>query len=134
MFYREFNRFCHSLKEPRLNLAYPIGGFFESMGAFLDHPPKPTRFFSLDPNGRDVKAAGLYLVGYTRGYYGETNDLPERMAAYAEENGITFTGSVYNIYLFNEVSVNDPKQYLLQTSAEVSKTQTTSNHHSHSRF
>jgi len=128
MFYREFNKFCHTHKEPNLNLAYPIGGFFESMDAFIDHPSQPTRFFSLDPQGHDHKESGLYLVGYTRGYYGETNDLPERMASYANENRLTFTGSVYNIYLFDEVSVNDPKQFLLQVTAEVSKTQTAPPH------
>ena len=72
--------------------------------------------------GADKKAAGLYLVGYTRGYYGETNDLPARMRDFAKKNGLIFNGPVYNIYLFDEMSVADPKQYLLQVSASVKET------------
>ena len=122
-FYGEFIRFCNDdPHEPKLNLSYPIGGYWESMAAFLDEPNRPMRFFSLDPKGYDKRAAGLYLNGYTRGYYGHTNDLPGRMAAFAKKHGLVFTGAVYNIYLFDEISVADPEQYLLQVSASVTET------------
>jgi len=122
-FHREFIRFCHSSHEPRLNLCYPVGGYFESMDVFLKEPSQPTRFFSLDPSGQEQKAEGLYLIGHTRGYYGQANDLPERMAEYAKENGFDFNGPVYNIFLFDEVSIDDPEQYLMQVSASVKETQ-----------
>jgi effector-binding domain-containing protein len=93
----------------------------EEMEAFLADPSRPTRFFSRDPVGNEVIAEGLYLTGYTRGYYGQTNGLPRRMADYAEENGLTFTGPVYNTYLFDELSVKDPERYLLQVSASVTE-------------
>ena len=121
-FYREFIKFCDVLYEPILNLAYPVGGYFESMDAFLDKPSQPTRFFSLNPSGKDIKTAGLYLIGYTRGYYGQTNDLPKRMAAFAKKNGLVFNGPVYNTYLFDEMSITDTEQYLLQVSASVKET------------
>ena len=121
-FYREFMRFCNSQHEPPLNLSYPVGGYFESMGVFLDEPSQPSRFFSLDPKGNERKAAGLYLIGYTRGYYGETNNLPKRMAAFAQKNGLVFNGPVYNLYLFDEMSITDTNQYLLQVSASVKET------------
>ena len=121
-FYREFIRFCNGLHEPALNLAFPVGGYFESMGEFLDNPSQPTKFFSLNPKGNEKKAAGLYLSGYTRGYYGNTNDLPQRMAAFAKKNGLVFTGPVYNLYLLDEMSIVDPEQYLLQVSASVRET------------
>jgi DNA-binding transcriptional MerR regulator len=133
-FYKAFVKFCHSVKEPNINLAYPIGGYFENISDFMEHPSQPTRFFSLDPKGRDHKEAGLYLIGYTRGYYGVVNDLPERMAAFAEENGFTFTGNVYQTYLYDEVSEIDPNKYLLQVTAAVSRTQSISSYYSHSRF
>ena len=41
------------------------------------------------------KVAGLYLTGYTRGYYGHVNDLPERMSAFAEKHDLVFTRPVY---------------------------------------
>lgn len=124
-FYREFTRFCNSVLEPKLNLSYPVGGYFESMDAFLNEPSQPTRFFSLDPKGYECIPAGLYITGYTRGYYGQTNDLPERMASFAEKNGLLFTGPVYNIYLFDELSIADPDQYLLQATAPVKETRRT---------
>lgn len=121
-FFKEYTRFCIAPHEPKLNLYYPIGGYFESMAAFLDAPACPTRFFSLDPGGNDKRSAGLYLNSYTRGYYGQTNGLPERMAAFAKKSGLVFTGPVYLTYLFDEISIKDPQQYLLQMSASVSET------------
>jgi hypothetical protein len=121
-FFGEFIRFCKASYEPSINLSYPIGGYWPSMAAWFDEPNRPVRFFSLDPKGHERRSAGLYLNGYTRGYYGQTNDLPERMAAFAKKNGLVFTGAVYNTYLFDEISIADPEQYLLQVSASVSET------------
>ena len=128
-FYSEFLRFCRGQYEPNLNLSYPVGGYWESMTTFLDEPSRPTRFFSLDPKGYEQKAAGLYLVGYTRGYYGQTNNLPKQMAAYAKKHGLAFNGPVYNIYLADEISVIDPNQYLLQVSASVREMRHISSYH-----
>jgi hypothetical protein len=90
------------------------------MERFLGDPSRPARFFSHNPAGKDSIATGLYLTGCTRGYYSRTNDLPRRMAEYAEQNGLTFNGPVYNTYLLDELSLADPEQYLLQASASVS--------------
>jgi DNA-binding transcriptional MerR regulator len=120
-FYGAFARFCIARHTPDLNLSYPIGGYFDSMGKFLDAPSRPSRFFSHDPDGKENIAGGLYLTGYTRGYYSQTNGLPQRMADYADKNGLTFTGPVYNTYLLDELSMTDPEQYLLQVSASVSE-------------
>ena len=121
-FFGELTRFCCGPHEPKLNLSYPIGGYFDSMDEFIAEPAHPTRFFSLDPKGNERKAEGLYLIGYTRCYYCQTNDLPKRMAAFARKNGLVFCGPVYNIYPFDEISVTDPDGYLLQASASVRET------------
>jgi DNA-binding transcriptional MerR regulator len=120
-FFGAFARFCAARHTPELNLSYPIGGWFDSMENFLDAPSRPVRFFSHDPNGDETIAGGLYLTGYTQGYYGRTNGLPGRMAEYADRNGLIFTGLVYNTYLLDELSMADPEQYLLQVSASVSE-------------
>ena len=121
-FIREFSHFCNSLHEPKLNMSYPIGGYWTDMALFLNDPSRPMRFFSIDPSGHEKKDAGLYLVGYTRGYYGQTNDLPDKMAAFAAQNELIINGPVYNIYLFNELSITDPDKYLLQVSIPVVET------------
>jgi hypothetical protein len=120
-FYGAFARFCTARHTPELNLSYPIGGYFDGMERFLDAPSRPARFFSHDLQGKETISGGLYLTGYTRGYYSRTNDLPLRMAAYVERNGLTFDGPVYNTYLIDELSMADPEQYLLQASASVSE-------------
>jgi DNA-binding transcriptional MerR regulator len=118
-FYEAFLKFCTDAKQYKINLNFPIGGVFSDMDVYLKKPSEPQHFFSLDPSGLDEKAAGNYLVGYARGYYGETGDLPERLHRYAEENALEFTGPVYNIYLLDEISVKDYHQYLLQASVSV---------------
>jgi len=132
-FVREFTRFCSAPHTPNLNMSYPIGGYWENMVQFLANPSRPTRFFSLDPKGAACRAAGLYLLGYTRGYYSQTNDLPARMKAYADEHGLIFSGPVYNIFLFDELSIDDPENYLLQVSVQVSETRRVQSHSSHLR-
>jgi DNA-binding transcriptional MerR regulator len=118
-FYESLVRFL--TQTPHVNLSFPVGGFFEDMPRYLSAPSAPNRFFSIDPFGNDEKPAGRYLAGYTRGFYGQTNDLPERMAAYADEHSLEFSGPVYNIYLHDEVSISDPEEYLLQVSVQVKK-------------
>ena len=129
-FTREFLRFYNTPREPELNMSFPVGGYFEDMAAFLGEPSQPTRFFSRDPKGRERKAAGLYLTGYTRGYYGRTNDLPERMEGYARKHGLAFNGPVYNIYLIDEISETNPENYLLQACASVTE-RVRDRHHNH---
>ena len=117
-----FIRFSNETHDPKLNMSYPVGGYWPSMEAFLNEPSRPLRFFSLDPKGHEKRTEGLYLIGYTRGYYGQTNDLPERMAAFVKKNDLIFSGPVYNTYLFDDISIIDPDQYLLQAAASVMET------------
>jgi DNA-binding transcriptional MerR regulator len=118
-FYEEYITFCHQSKTQGYNLNYPIGGYFDNMDTFLKSPSLPNRFFFVNPDGEECRPAGRYLTGYTRGYYGRTNDLPERMVAYAKANSIVLDGPVYNIYLLDEISVSDPNHYLLQVTVRV---------------
>jgi hypothetical protein len=98
------------------------------MDTFLQEPTRPERFFSLDSQGLEVREKGLYLIAHTSGYYGEVNDLPERMVTYACEHGLEFSGPVYNLFITDEVSVADPYQYLLQASAAVTETRSVISH------
>jgi DNA-binding transcriptional MerR regulator len=133
-FYNNYMDFCAKPRNPKLNLSYPVGGYFDSMEDFSNHPSQPSRFYSLDPSGRNVKDKGLYLIGYTRGYYGETNDLPDRLMDYAEKHKIEFVGPVYNMYLFDEISMSDTSKYLLQVSASIKDARHEFNRHPHRHF
>jgi DNA-binding transcriptional MerR regulator len=118
-YHRVFSDYYRIARSLRVNLSYPIGGYFDTVEEFMRTPAQPKRYFSLDPNGMDVKAAGNYLTGYTRGDYGQMNDLPERVDACLKESGIKRTGPVYQIYTLNEVSIKDPDNYLQQISISI---------------
>lgn len=133
-FYEEFIRFCKAPHSPPINLSYPIGGYFESMDDYIANPSQPTRFYSVDRSGKQAKESGLYLIGYTRGYYGETNDLVARMVSHASKHGYEFCGPVYNLFLHDEVTVSDPNQYLMQASATVREVQQTYSQRSKNRY
>lgn len=123
-FYDPFIKFCKSASEHKINLKYPVGGYHENMEKCLKATGKPDRFISQDPLGSHVRPAGKYLVGYTRGYYGEIGDLASRMAEYAQEEGLYFHGPVYTTYLLDEISLTDPHQYLSSLSVRVSNRKT----------
>ena len=118
-FYHAFIKYCNQMKKAGVNMSYPTGGYYKDLDAFIQSPSEPENFFSLIPTGIHARAAGRYLVGYTRGYYGEMGDLPQRLQVYAKENNLTLQGPVYAIYLHDEISVNDTDQYLVQVSVAI---------------
>ena len=115
-FYNAFQRYCNDLEEKGGNLHYPMGGWWSCIDDFLKNPVRPTRFYSVDPDGRKHREAGRYLVGYNRGFYGEIGNLPERMINFARENNFEFSGPMFNIFLLDEISVLNHDNYLMQAS------------------
>ena len=118
-FYSVFMEFCAVAKQYRIDLRLPVGGLFTDFDTFCDTPSQPTNWFSVDMNGYDKRPAGKYLSLFHRGYYGETGDLVERMQKYISDNNLTTTGPVYNVYLHDELSINDPDDYLMHCTVEV---------------
>ena len=108
-------------RDHHVNLSFPVGGYWSNMESFMREPSRPEHFFSIDPTGTHMRKAGNYLIGFARGYYAEMGDLPERMEAYAKENSLTVSGPVYTMYLHEEISTQDPSQYLAQSCVAVSK-------------
>jgi len=120
-FYKPFMNFCKCAGDMRINLGYPIGSVLDSWKDFLEAPGKPQYFFSSDPSGNRKRAAGKYLTGFHRGYYGEFGDLPERMDAFAKENSLALTGPVFTLYMHDEICIKDPGRYLVQVYVSVKK-------------
>jgi DNA-binding transcriptional MerR regulator len=119
-FYEAFISFCNSAIKNKINLRYPIGGYHDDINAFLKAPGQPDRFFSEDPHGDKIRKAGQYLVAYNCGYYGQFEDVSQKMLSYAEEYDLVFNGPVHVIYLLDEVSIANPSQYLSRISVSVS--------------
>jgi hypothetical protein len=120
-FYESYFTYQKHMDNNRISPSFPVGGLYDDFDSFLDSPGRPARYFSFVPDGRDSKKAGLYIVGYARGYYGRLGDAPQRILAYAKEQGYAFIGPVYEMYLHDEVSVSDYDQYLIQISISVKK-------------
>jgi DNA-binding transcriptional MerR regulator len=111
-YHRVYSNYYRCARNQRVNLSYPIGGYFDTLEEFFKTPSQPKRYFSLDPNGLDLWPAGRHVVGYTRGNYGEMNDLPERLKDYLETHHISKAGPVYQVYPLNEMCLKDPRDYL----------------------
>ena len=118
-FYNCFLNFCSEAKQYRIDLRLPVGGLFNDFDVFCESSGKPTRFFSVDPKGLDKRSAGKYLSAFQRGYYGETGDIVERMKRYLLEHELIPIGPVYNIFVFDELSIDDPHNYLMHATVEV---------------
>ena len=116
--------FVNQTGEHHINLSFPVGGYYDSMESFHKASGCPQHFISIDPIGTHIANAGEYLVGFTRGYYGDLGDLPARMIAYAEENSLNIYGPVYIMYLHDEICVKDESRFLAQSSIAVSKKRT----------
>ncbi|MDR1798139.1 MAG: MerR family transcriptional regulator [Clostridiales Family XIII bacterium] len=98
---------------------YHIGSFYTDFRNVLEKPHEPTSYFTINPKGRNVREAGDYIVGYTRGAFGEVGDLPQRIDAFARENHLTPSGPVYSIHIHDELTVQDPTRYLLRISVKI---------------
>lgn len=122
LFYEQLITFCNCAEELRINLNYPIGGYFHSFEAFVKNPAQPTNFFSLDPTGNSKQLAGEYINAYYRGYYGQFGNLPEQMLAYAKEKELTPFGPVYVLYLHDELCIPELSNYLVRISVSTSPT------------
>jgi len=120
-FYNVFIEYCDYAKAHGVNLSYPIGGYYKNLNSFTQKPSRPDNFFSLNPLGKDEKAAGNYLVGYTHGYYGEMGDIPQRLYDYAKAHNLNLKGPVYAIYLQDEICLSDSSKYLVQISVLINK-------------
>lgn len=118
-FYEPFNVFYDHAEQYKINLKFPIGGMHNSVEAFFDKPGEPENFFSFDPSGNTEKPAGKYLVGYSKGYYGEVTELATRMREYADENNLKLAGATYTVYLHDEICIKDPSNYLAQVCIPV---------------
>ncbi|MCL1905864.1 MAG: MerR family transcriptional regulator [Clostridiales bacterium] len=125
--YQEGETFINSLAsyvsrsdELRINLDFPVGGYWDSLETFEDAPSQPDYFFTIDPVGTHIRKSGDYLIGFTRGYYGDMGDLPMRMKAYTDENRLKVSGPVYVMYLHDEICTLEPDKFLAQACIAVS--------------
>lgn len=118
-FYPAWLAFMNAAKKAGINIKYPVGGYFDDFDRFLQNPGMPSRYYFVNPRGKNKREGGKWLAGCVHGFYGATNGLPERMKAYAEEHQLKLTGPVFNTFLFDEMSTVNPDDYLLRASVKI---------------
>ena len=113
----KFYKYCEK-KAPHINLNYFAWGFYSDERIKKGDWIYPDKFYLYTPDGCDEKPEGLYVTGYTRGYYGYpyTDELYKRIMKYIDENNLELNGGSYEEYLLNEISVSDPDNYLIRVS------------------
>ena len=113
-----FYRSCEK-KYPDLDLNYPVWGMFSEDRIRRKDWVWPDRYYFYNPDGYDKKAAAHYAIGYTRGGYGQSGKLFERLLDYIEANGFEICGPAYEEYPLNEICVLDDKDYLVRVMITV---------------
>ena len=104
-----------------LDLNYPVWAIFSEERVKRGDWVGPDKFYFKMPDAPDRKPAGLYVTGYTRGYYGQSKALYKKLMAYIEKNGLEISGPAFEMYPLNEISIPDPYAYLMRISINVKK-------------
>jgi len=97
-----------------LDLNYPVSAVFSEEQIKRGDYERPERFYLCSPEGRDRRPAALYAIGYARGWYGQTDELYERMVQFIDQNGFEICGDAYEEYPLNGICIVDPKNYLIR--------------------
>jgi DNA-binding transcriptional MerR regulator len=113
-FYRSCKR-----KYPDLDLNYPVWAEFSEKRIRRKDWVWPDRYYFYNPEGTDCKPAALYAIGYTRGGYGQSAELYEKLLDYIDANGFEICGPAYEEYPLNEFCIFDDKNYLMRVMVVV---------------
>jgi len=108
-FYKSINK-----KYPDLDLNYPVWASFSEERIKKGDWRWPDRYYLINPEGYDRRPAALYAIGYTRGGYGQCDELYKRMIDYIDSNGFEICGDAYEEYPLNEISIVDNTNYLIR--------------------
>jgi len=101
-------------KYPDIDLNYSVWGFFSEERIKQGDWVWPDRYYFYNPEGPDIKPAALYAVGYTRGGYGQSDELYKRVIDYIDKNGFEICGPAYEEYPLNEICVPQQENYLMR--------------------
>ena len=124
--YDALHDFYHKIgqKYPDFDLNYPVWGIFSKDRIRQGEFCRPERFYFYNPEGYDKKPAGTYVIGYTRGGYGDCAGLYKRILDYIDTNGLIINGDIYEEYPLNEICIYDESNYLIRVMIPVEEKKT----------
>jgi len=106
-------------KYPEMDTNYPVWAVFSGDRIKRGDWVNPDRYYFHNPDGYDRKPAALYAIGYTRGGYGQCDEVYYRMLDYIKRNGFEICGDVYEEYPLNEICVAESDNYLIRVMVVV---------------
>lgn len=106
---------------PDLDLNYPVWGIFSEKRILQNDWKYPERYDFYNPEGYDEIPSDLHAVGYSRGGYGQTDELYKRLLNYIDENDFEICGNTYEEYPLNELNISDNNNYLIRVMITVRK-------------
>ena len=113
--------FYHSIGEkyPDVDLNYPVWAMFKRDRIIQGDWIWPDRYYFFNPEGHDKRPAALYAIGYTRGGYGQSDEVYKRVIEYIDNNGFEICGDAYEEYPLNEICIVENNNYLLRVMIAV---------------
>ena len=108
--------FYHNVGEkyPDLDMNYPVWALFSEERIKRGDWKWPDRYYFYNPEGRDKRPGAFYAIGYTRGGYGQSDLLYQRMIGYIDKHGFEICGDAYEEYPLNELCIANDAHYLMR--------------------
>ena len=121
--YDALNSFYKDMSEryPDLDMNYPVWGRFSQERIKQRNWQWPDQYYFYNPEGHNQRPAAMYAIGYTRGGYGHSNKLYQRILKYIDENGFEICGDTYEEYPLNEICTFCENNYLIRVMVTVQK-------------
>lgn len=99
---------------------YPFGAVIDQATLLSKNISEAKQFYIKLPSSRkDFKPAGRYLIGYTKGGYGESEELYRRLLKYIDEHNLKICGDSYEEYPLNEISTINTDEYLIKLEIRI---------------
>ncbi len=111
--------FWHYCQAAHIPLNYPLGARISKKQLMAGEWHKPEQLYLRTRHSSKRKTAGLYAVGYARGNYGQTDGLYKRLVRYIRKCGYVIAGEAYEEYPLNEVSIQNPQDFLIRIAIRV---------------
>lgn len=109
-----------------LDYGYPVGSMISKEDLISRRFDKYSYYFTKIIESKKFKESilkpkGLYLVGYSHGYYDKVYKMYEKMIKYIEENNLSISGYSYEEVLIDEISSSVGDDFVIKVSIKVDK-------------
>ncbi|MCR1951643.1 MULTISPECIES: MerR family transcriptional regulator [unclassified Clostridium] len=109
-----------------LDYGYPVGSMISKENLLNKRFDNYSYYFSKVIGKKKykdlvIKPKGLYLVGYSRGYYDKVYKIYEKMIKYIEENNLRISGYSYEEVLIDEIASSNGEDIVIKVSIKVER-------------